>query len=156
MQIHLIAVGNRMPDWVEDGFEEYRKRLTQECSLVLKEVAPGRRGKGADVERILRDEGERTLAAIPKGAHVVTLEVTGRAWDTPQLSQRLDAWLHGGQDVALLVGGPEGLAPQCLQAARERWSLSPLTLPHPLVRIVIAEQLYRAWTLLRGHPYHRA
>lgn len=144
-----------MPRWVSDGYEEFARRLPRECSLQLVEIAPGKRGKNADVARIVREEGERMLAAIPKGARVVTLEVEGRQWDTPQLSQQLDAWLGAGQDIALLVGGPEGLDEACRQRADQRWSLSNLTLPHPLVRVVLAEQLYRAWSLLNGHPYHR-
>lgn len=155
MRIYLIAVGSRMPDWVTQGFGEYARRLSADCALQLVEIAAGRRGKNADIARITRDEGERSLAAIPNGALVVALDVKGRAWSTEQLSQQLDGWLHDGRDIALLVGGPEGLAPECLARAEQRWSLSPLTLPHPLVRIVVAEQLYRAWSILNGHPYHR-
>ncbi len=156
MRISLIAVGNRMPAWVESGYAEYARRLPAECALELVEIAPGRRGKGADVARLVRDEGERMLAAIPKGARVVSLEVTGRPWSTEQLAGRLGRWLGDGRDVALLVGGPEGLAPAAAANAEERWSLSPLTLPHPLVRIVVAEALYRAWSVTVNHPYHRA
>lgn len=156
MNIHLIAVGDKMPGWVQAGYGEYAKRLPAECALKLVEVAPGKRGKNADIARILRDEGERMLAAIPKGARVIALEVHGRDWSTEQLSDQLDGWLAGGQDIALLVGGPEGLADSCRARADQQWSLSPLTLPHPLVRVLLAEQLYRAWSLLRGHPYHRA
>ncbi|HHH48672.1 MAG TPA: 23S rRNA (pseudouridine(1915)-N(3))-methyltransferase RlmH [Gammaproteobacteria bacterium] len=155
MRIHLIAVGTRMPAWVTQGFEEYARRLPADCALQLVEIAAGKRGKNADIARITRDEGERTLAAIPKGARVVALDVKGRSWSTGQLSQQLDGWRHGGRDIALLVGGPEGLAAECLARAEQCWSLSPLTLPHPLVRIVVAEQLYRAWSILNGHPYHR-
>jgi 23S rRNA (pseudouridine1915-N3)-methyltransferase len=156
MQIHLIAVGEKMPRWVQDGFGEYAKRLPAECTLKLVEIPPGKRGKNADVARAMRDEGERMLAAIPKGARVVALEVQGRAWSTEQLSAQLDGWMAGGQDIALLVGGPEGLDESCRQRADQLWSLSPLTLPHPLVRVLLAEQLYRAWSILRNHPYHRA
>jgi len=156
MQIHLIAVGNRMPRWVTEGYEEYAGRLPPECSLRLVEIAPGPRGKGADIARTLRDEGERMLRAIPRDAQVVTLEVEGKPWSTEQLSSQLEGWLGGGRDIALLVGGPEGLAQSCRDKANQRWSLSNLTLPHPLVRVVVAEQLYRAWTILKGHPYHRA
>jgi 23S rRNA (pseudouridine1915-N3)-methyltransferase len=155
MRIQLIAIGTRMPDWVQAGWEEYAKRLPPECSLNLVEVPLGKRGKGADIPRLVRQEGERMAGAIPRGAHVVTLEVEGRPWSTPALADRLQQWLGGGSDVALLVGGPEGLAEECRALARERWSLSPLTLPHPLVRIVVAEQVYRAWSILQGHPYHR-
>lgn len=156
MNIHFICVGNRMPRWVQEGYEEYAKRMPPECALRLVEIAPGRRGKGADVQRAIREEGERMLAAIPKGCRVLALDVKGRSWSTEQLSAQLDGWMGEGRDLALLVGGPEGLAESCLQQADGRWSLSPLTLPHPLVRVVVSEQLYRAWSLLRGHPYHRA
>jgi 23S rRNA (pseudouridine1915-N3)-methyltransferase len=156
MNIHLIAVGEKMPRWVQDGYGEYAKRLPAECALKLVEIAPGKRGKNADIARAMRDEGERMLAAIPKGARVIALEVNGREWHTEQLAEQLEGWLGGGQDIALLVGGPEGLAEDCRQRADQLWSLSPLTLPHPLVRVLLAEQLYRAWSILRGHPYHRA
>lgn len=96
------------------------------------------------------------LAAVPRDCHVIALDVTGQAWNTEVLAGRLQGWLGAGRDVALLVGGPDGLAPACLARADTRWSLSPLTLPHALVRVVLAEQLYRAWTLVSGHPYHRA
>ena len=155
MRIHLISSGNRMPRWVQEGYEEYAKRMPLECSLRLVEIAPGRRGKGMDAKRAVAEEGERMLRALPKGARVIALDVGGRSWSTEQLSARLDGWLADGRDLALLVGGPEGLAPACLERAEGRWSLSPLTFPHPLVRVVLAEQLYRAWSLLKGHPYHR-
>ncbi len=156
MVIHLLSVGNKMPRWVTDGFQEYAKRMPAECKLNLLEVAPGHRGKSADIARTLREEGERMLKAIPKGCHVIALDVRGHQWSTERLSQNLGEWLQDGRDIALLVGGPEGLAQSCLERATGRWSLSPLTLPHPLVRVIVAEQLYRAWSLLNNHPYHRA
>jgi 23S rRNA (pseudouridine1915-N3)-methyltransferase len=156
MIIHLISVGNKMPRWVQEGYQEYAKRLPSECALNLIEIAPGHRGKSADVKRTVREEGERMLKAIPKGCRIVALDVGGKAWSTEQLSAQLGEWMAAGPDIALLVGGPEGLAEACLRQADGRWSLSPLTLPHPLVRVVVAEQLYRAWSLLRNHPYHRA
>jgi len=155
MQIHLIAVGNRMPGWVDEGYREYARRLPPECALQLHEIAAGKRGKNADIVRLTRQEGEKMAAAIPKGARVVALEVKGKPWSTEQLSARMESWLGDGRDIALLVGGPEGIEPSLSASADERWSLSPLTLPHPLVRIVVAEQIYRAWSLLKGHPYHR-
>ena len=155
MQINLITVGNRMPSWVEQGYDEYAKRMPRECELVLKEVAPGKRTKNSDVARIVRDEGERMLVAIPQGSHIVTLDIPGKPWTTPELSDAMKRWLESGQNVALLVGGPEGLADSAKKLARESWSLSKLTFPHPLVRIVVAEQLYRAWSILNNHPYHR-
>lgn len=155
MRLHLIAVGNRMPGWVEQGYSEYAKRLPADCALVLHEISPGKRTKGADLERARREEGEKMLAALPKGARVVALEVGGKAWSTETLAERLNQWRRDGHDVALLVGGPEGLADAAQVRADEQWSLSPLTLPHPLVRIVLAEQIYRAWSITQGHPYHR-
>jgi len=144
-----------MPSWVQQGYDEYAKRLPRECELVLKEIAPGKRGKNADLARIVRDEGERMLAAIPPSAHVVTLDILGKAWTTEQLAEAMRRWLAGGQAVALLVGGPEGLAEAARQRAQESWSLSKLTFPHPLVRIIVAEQIYRAHSLINNHPYHR-
>jgi len=155
MRIHLIAVGRRMPDWVNAGFEEYRKRMPPECRLELVEIAAGQRGKGADLARLQREEGERMLAAIPRGAEVVALDAGGKMVDTEGLSRWLDAWLAGGRDVAMLIGGPEGLAPACRERADRLWSLSPLTFPHPLVRIIVAEQIYRAMSIHKGHPYHK-
>jgi len=155
MHIYLIAVGERMPDWVEAGYAEYAKRMPRECRLVLKEITAGRRGKNADLARLIEHEGARQLAAVPAGARVVALDRAGKMLDTEALSERLGKWLTGGRDVALLVGGPEGLAPACLTHADERWSLSPLTLAHPVVRVVVAEQLYRAWSIIANKPYHR-
>lgn len=156
MHIHLIAVGEKMPSWVQQGYNEYAKRMPRECSLNLIEITPGKRGKNADIARAMRDEGQRMLAAIPKGAKVIALEVKGRNWSTEQLAEQMDLWLNGGQDIVLLVGGPEGLSDEARAAAHQQWSLSPLTLPHPLVRVLLSEQLYRAWSLLNNHPYHRA
>jgi len=155
MDIHLISVGNRMPGWIQEGYQEYARRISGELSLNLVEIAPGNRGKNADIGRTLRDEGERMLKAIPKGCRVIALEIDGPAWSTQQLARKMAGWLEAGGDLALLVGGPEGLAESCRQRADGRWSLSPLTLPHPLVRVVISEQIYRALSLLRNHPYHR-
>lgn len=156
MKIHLLAIGNRMPAWVEQGFAEYAGRMPPECRLVLKALPPGRRGKGADTRRVVAEESARLLDAVPKGARVVLLDVEGRMHDTPGVAARLEAWMMDGRDVALLVGGPEGVDESCRSRAEERWSLSPLTFPHPLVRVILAEQLYRAWSLLNNHPYHRA
>lgn len=144
-----------MPNWVKAGYDEYAKRLPRECELSLKEIAPGKRLKNSDVGRIIKDEGERMLAAINRDMHIVTLDIPGKAWTTVELANALDRWLKGGQHVALLVGGPEGLSPAIKQSAHESWSLSKLTLPHPLVRVIVAEQIYRAWSILHNHPYHR-
>ncbi|GAB6042173.1 23S rRNA (pseudouridine(1915)-N(3))-methyltransferase RlmH [Endothiovibrio diazotrophicus] len=152
----MVAVGQKMPGWVEEGYREYAQRLPRECALELKEIPPGRRGKGADIQRAIREEGERMLAALPKEALVIALDERGRERSTEQLADELGEWLQGGRDVVLLVGGPDGLAAECKGRAERTWGLSKLTLPHPLVRVVVAEQIYRAWSLLKGHPYHRA
>jgi 23S rRNA (pseudouridine1915-N3)-methyltransferase len=155
MQLHLIAVGNRMPAWVTQGYQEYARRMPPESRLRLVEIAPAKRTRNSDIKRLVEQEGERMLAALPKSATVIALDVEGQTWSTPQLARQLADWQSRGQDVALLVGGPEGLAPACRQRAQIRWSLSALTFPHPLVRIIVAEQLYRATTILKGHPYHK-
>lgn len=155
MRIRLIAVGTKMPDWVEQGFNEYRKRLNQDLTLELVEIPAGKRGKNADLERITEREGQQMLAAVAAQDHLITLDVPGKVHSTESLSQRIDQLMHNGQHISLLIGGPEGLSAEARQAARESWSLSALTLPHPLVRILVAEQLYRAWSILKGHPYHR-
>lgn len=164
MRIHLISIGQRMPGWVDAGFEDYARRLPPECALSLKALPGGLAGKGrgrtgsvsaGELPRLRRDEGERLLAAVPPRARIVALDGRGRGWSSEALAAQLDAWREDGRDVALLVGGPNGLSEACLARAEQRWSLSPLTLPHPLVRVLVAEQLYRAWSQLQGHPYHR-
>lgn len=155
MEIKLLAVGKRMPDWVNAGFTEYAKRLPPHCSLRLIEVPLAERTKHSDLSRLIAKEGEQLLAQVAPRDLVIALEVRGQAWDTPKLAQQLQTWQQNGSDVSLLVGGPDGLAPACLQRAQQAWSLSPLTLPHPLVRIIVAEQIYRAWSILAKHPYHR-
>jgi len=155
MDINLIAVGTRMPGWVNDAYQEYARRLPRECSLKLVEIPLGSRAKSKPVERAIAEEGKRMLSAISEGQRVIALDVGGRGWSTEQLAEQLKLWMQDGRNVSLLIGGPDGLAGDCLERAEQRWSLSPLTLPHPLVRVLLAEQLYRAWTLTTGHPYHR-
>jgi 23S rRNA (pseudouridine1915-N3)-methyltransferase len=152
-RLRLLAVGTRMPGWVQEGFEEYRKRLPREWALELREIPLARRG--ADVARAVREEGDALLAALDGDELVVALEVGGKPLSTTDISSRLGRWREDGQRAAFLVGGPDGLSDACRARAREQWSLSRLTLPHPLVRILLAEQLYRAWSLMAGHPYHR-
>ena len=156
MKARLIAVGERAPSWVADGFAEYRKRLSHWLPLELVEVAPGLRGKHRDTARAMSDEGARVLAALPGNAWVVALDGRGKPWTSEQLATRLEHWRTQGRDLAFLIGGPEGHAPEVAARADECWSLGPLTLPHMLVRLVVAEQLYRAAAMLANHPYHRA
>ena len=155
MRAKLIAVGERMPGWVAEGFEEYVKRLSRDLPLELVEIKPGTRGKGRDDARAMADEGAALLAALPRDAHVVALDGRGSTWSSEQLADQLSKWRMAGRDVAFLVGGPDGHARDVLQRADQRWSLGSLTLPHMLVRLVVTEQLYRAVTILNGHPYHR-
>lgn len=145
-----------MPKFVEEGYKEYAKRFPKDCSLELIEIPAQKRGKNADIARITEQEGNQMSAAIPKGALVVTLDIPGKMYNTEQLAEELNSWKNSGRDVALLVGGPEGLSPACKSLAEKSWSLSPLTLPHPIVRIILAEALYRAWSVTANHPYHRA
>jgi 23S rRNA (pseudouridine1915-N3)-methyltransferase len=156
MKARLVAVGENPPGWVAEGFGEYQKRLSHWLPLDLFEVAPGQRGKGRDTARAMADEGGRVQAALPRNAWVVALDGRGKKYSSEELAQRLEQWRQQGRDLAFLVGGPEGHAPEVLAAADEHWSLGPLTLPHMLVRLVLAEQLYRACSLLANHPYHRA
>ena len=149
-----------MPGWVDEAFEDYAKRLPPACRLTLREVPTAYRGaaarKGAAPAASIRSEGEGLLRAVPNGARVVALDERGIAWSTEDLARRLGAWMADGRDTALLAGGPDGLAPQCRERADLIWSLSRLTFPHGLVRVIVAEQLWRAWSILHRHPYHRA
>ncbi|PJK15018.1 23S rRNA (pseudouridine(1915)-N(3))-methyltransferase RlmH [Lysobacteraceae bacterium NML07-0707] len=156
MKASLIAVGERAPAWVAEGFGEYQKRLSHGLPLQLLEIAPGVRGKGRDSQRAMQEEGERVLAAIPKGAWVVALDGRGKSWSSEKLAERLEHWRGQGRDLAFLIGGPEGHAPDVITRADESWSLGAMTLPHMLVRLIVAEQLYRAQSMLMNHPYHRA
>ncbi|RUR32889.1 23S rRNA (pseudouridine(1915)-N(3))-methyltransferase RlmH [Vreelandella andesensis] len=155
MKIRLLAVGTKMPAWVEEGIETYRKRLPRDFMLDIEEISLGQRGKNADIAKARAQEAQRIRDKLRGDEYIVALEVKGKTWSTEQLADEADAWRMLGKDVVLLVGGPDGLEPSLSAMANKTWSLSPLTLPHPLVRIMLAEQLYRAWTLLVGHPYHR-
>src|SRR5690606_18586533 len=145
----------RMPGWVGEGFEEYRRRLAPPLSLQLVEVAAGRRGKNADLARIVEAEGEALLERVPPGALPVALDRAGKRVDTESLASMLARWVDDAQDVAFLVGGPEGLSTSCLARCPLRLSLSDLTFAHPLVRVILAEQIYRAFSINHGLPYHR-
>lgn len=153
MRAYLIAVGERMPEWVQQGYAEYAKRLSRELPLHLVEISTKSRSR--DPARAIADEGASILGAIPKSAHVVALDGRGKPWSSEDLAAQLTRWRMQGQDLAFVIGGPDGLARAVLERAHQRWSLGSATLPHPLVRIIVAEQLYRAVSQLGNHPYHR-
>lgn len=155
MRIHLITVASKAPAWVIDGYNEYARRMPPEARLELVEVKPAPREGGKTPAQMMTAEARRISAAIPKGAIVVALDERGRDTDTKTLAKHLEGWLAGGADVALIVGGPDGLAPEIKSKASALLRLSSLTLPHALVRVVLAEALYRAWSVVKGHPYHR-
>lgn len=155
MRIRIIAVGTKMPEWVEQGYAEYAKRMPRECVVEIVELPLSQRTKNTDITKAMEKEGEAMLAIIGKGEQIVALDVQGKPWSTEQLAVNMANWKMSGSNYCLLIGGPDGLAPACLTQASAKWSLSPLTLPHPLVRIVLIEQLYRACTILQNHPYHK-
>ncbi|MBM6550470.1 23S rRNA (pseudouridine(1915)-N(3))-methyltransferase RlmH [Marinomonas ostreistagni] len=155
MRVKLIAVGTKMPKWVSEGYDEYAKRLPRDFALELVELPMAPRGKNTDISKAVQKEGDAMLAAIPNGDKVIALEVLGKSWSTEQLAEQTESWRMDGYNISLLVGGPDGLDPRCTARADQAWSLSKLTLPHPMVRILLAEQIYRAWTLMNNHPYHR-
>jgi 23S rRNA (pseudouridine1915-N3)-methyltransferase len=155
MRIRILAVGTKMPRWVTEGVAEYTVRLPRELRLEWCEIPLARRGKDSRAEQLRQREGEQFLKAIPAGDRVIALDVQGKVLSTQELARELQDWQMSGDNYSVLIGGPDGLSPECLQRADRRWSLSALTLPHPLVRILLAEQLYRAWTITVNHPYHR-
>jgi 23S rRNA (pseudouridine1915-N3)-methyltransferase len=156
MKCRLIAAGTRLPDWVNAGFRDYQKRLRAPLVLELLEIPVASRRAGENPQRAVAHEGAAMLAALSRDDYVVALELSGRSMSTVELKDWLAQRLEDGRPLAMLIGGPDGLAPSCLERADQLWSLSPLTLPHALVRIVVGEQLYRAMSLRAGHPYHRA
>lgn len=155
MRIVLVSVGTQMPSWVQQAWDEYSKRMPAHCSLQLKEITAGKRGKNADIKRILDDEAKRLWAAVPRDAFVVALDRSGKSVDSKTVAQQLELRLQEGRDWVFLIGGPEGLTRECLDKADACWSLSAMTMAHPVVRAVLAEQLYRAWSINAGLPYHR-
>jgi len=155
MRVQVVAVGTRMPGWVEAGVEEYSRRLPRQLKPDWNEIPLPRRGNEGDASKLRQREAELILKKLSPSEKVVALEVDGKPWSTTDLAARLETWQMEGDDIAFLIGGPDGLAPSCLERADLRWSLGAITLPHPLVRIILAEQLYRAWTITVNHPYHR-
>ena len=156
MDLTVAAVGTRMPSWVQEAWQEYARRFPRGMSLQLKEIAMPQRGKNAVIAALQQAEGEALLAAVPQGHRVVALDERGKQWSTQELAASLENWMREEHGVCFLVGGPDGLPKMCRERAHNVWSLGRLTLPHPMVRAILAEQLYRAWTITRNHPYHRS
>lgn len=155
LKIDLIAVGNKMPDWVVQGFEHYQRRIHGRVSLRLIEIGAMKRGKNADVDRIIRSEEKKIKAAIPPDTRIIALDRSGQTWATLEFAEKMRDWIDQSERLALIIGGPEGLSRSLVTRCDEVWSLSALTFAHPLARLVVAEQLYRCLTVIEGGPYHR-
>ena len=155
MKIYLIAVGKKMPEWINAGYSEFSKRMPPELQINLIEITPSTRNKSTSLEKNIKEEGERIQSAIPDNSKLIVLDEKGKDFSSIALSKEMESWLPMGQDISIVIGGADGIDPVIKQQADEQWSLSSLTLPHALVRVVVAEQLYRAWSIMKGHPYHR-
>ncbi|TFH50794.1 MAG: 23S rRNA (pseudouridine(1915)-N(3))-methyltransferase RlmH [Lysobacterales bacterium] len=155
MRVKVIDVGMRLPGWQQQGFQEYARRLPKECAMELTEIPAATRAKSKPTAQAIRKESDRMLAALARNDYVIALDQPGARYASEELAGLLDTWLAQGRDLAMLIGGADGLSDACRTRAELRWSLSDLTLPHGLVRVLVAEQVYRAWSILRGHPYHR-
>jgi 23S rRNA (pseudouridine1915-N3)-methyltransferase len=155
MRIQLVAVGTRLPQWQQQGFQEYARRLPKECAMQLTEIPAAARAKSKPTKQAIQKESERMLAAVDKSDYVVALDQPGTQYSSEDLSALLAAWLAQGRHLSMLIGGADGLSDACRSRADLHWSLSDMTLPHGLVRVMVAEQMYRAWSILHGHPYHR-
>lgn len=155
MQVRCLAIGNKMPAWVNGGVAEYQKRLPREWRFDFVELPLGGRAKNRDLQQAIQQESESMLKMIDGREHVIALDLNGKNWSTEDLGQQLQNWQFEGQNISFLIGGPDGLGQPALSRANQKWCLSALTLPHPLVRVLLVEQLYRAWSLLNNHPYHK-
>ncbi|MCF6194781.1 MAG: 23S rRNA (pseudouridine(1915)-N(3))-methyltransferase RlmH [Kangiellaceae bacterium] len=156
MKIKLIAVGTKMPSWVETAFNTYSQRLPKDCCLELIQIPAAKRTRNQLAAQWMKKEGELILNSVHDSDYVIALELNGKNWSTKQLAKQIIKWQSMGCNIALLVGGPDGLSSECLARANQQWSLSALTLPHPMVRVVLSEAIYRAWSVTVNHPYHRS
>lgn len=156
MNLTVAAIGTRMPAWVQEAWQEYARRFPRGMSLQLKEIPLARRSRNADIAALRQAEGDALLAAVPQGYRVIALDERGKQWSTLELAGQMENWMREEKGVCFLVGGPDGLPQQCRDQAQNTWSLGRLTLPHPMIRALLAEQLYRAWTVTQNHPYHRS
>ena len=155
MRIDLIAVGKRMPDWIESGIKEYKKRLPKHINFNIIEITPAIRSKSNSAENYKQKEEEKILGAIPAGSTIIALDEHGRLIGSQSLADQLQNWIDEQQHISLIIGGADGLSKTIKKKAHHTWSLSKMTLPHGLVRVMLVEQLYRAWTITQNHPYHR-
>lgn len=155
MRLQIYSFSAKQPQWVQDGFDEYARRMPAELALQLRELKPEQRKSGMTTATLLANEAQRLRAALPAQARIIALDERGQDLDTQTLARKLERWRQDGDDVAFLIGSADGLDPQLKASAHERFKLSSMTLPHGLVRILLAEQLYRAWSILSNHPYHR-
>ncbi len=155
MKLLIVSVGHKMPDWIAAGFKEYAKRMPREARIELVEIKPEPRTTGKNTAQIMEAEAGRILAAVPQGALHIALDERGAAWTTRQLADKMQQWLGAGRDVAFIAGGADGLHERVKNGAQQLLALSTMTLPHAMVRVLLAEQLYRAYSLLHNHPYHR-
>jgi 23S rRNA (pseudouridine1915-N3)-methyltransferase len=156
MKLYILAVGHKMPSWISDGFDEYAKRMPPELRIELREIKPEQRSAGRSAQSVMAAERTRIEAALPRQAKLVMLDERGHDWTTVQLADALPRWQRDGHDVAFVIGGADGLDPALKARADLLLRLSSLTLPHGMVRVLLAEQLYRAWSITQNHPYHRA
>ena len=156
MHIRLIVVGDRQPSWVSDAFDDYARRLPRQWKFRLDTVATGRRSKSADPLGAVEAEGQKVLGKVKAGEQLIVLDERGTELSSVELAGELSVWQAAGRDLCFVIGGPDGVSRSCMERADFRWSLSKLTLPHGLARVLCVEQLYRAWTVSTGHPYHRA
>ena len=155
MRINLIAVGKRTPAWVENSFREYSKRLPREMTVNLVEIPPAAQSSKSSIENKIKKEIKLIKSVIPKNNLVVVLDEHGKIFSSKQLAEKIDGYIQQGQDISIIIGGADGLCEKFKKSADEVWSLSKMTLPHALVRTIIIEQIYRAWTIINNHPYHR-
>ena len=155
MKLYLIAVGHKMPDWISAGYEEFAKRMPRDFPLQLVELKPDKRNAARTPQQVMAEEAERILAAIPSDARVLALDERGANWTTMKLAENMKDWQRDGRDTVFIIGGTDGLDPSVKKRADQLLQLSAMTLPHGMVRVLLAEQLYRAVSILNNHPYHR-
>ena len=155
MRIQIIAVGERMPAWVQEGYREYIKRITSGITVSLLEISAEKRGKSSNTQKILEKEAQRMRQAVAKDHYMIALDKGGQSWSTQTLADRIRDWQQDGTNISFLIGGPEGMTTELLQQAQAKMSFSAMTFPHPIIRVMLAEQLYRAYSIINNHPYHK-